>query len=82
MRSEIETEEFVMRTFLGMILGCLLTVVVVYMHDAMVTSTVANGSPAGASSAQIVNWNVAASEWDRMTINIRAGWNRLTANVG
>jgi hypothetical protein len=71
-----------MRTFLGMILGCLLTVAVVYMHDAMATSTVANGSSVGARSSQIVNWNVAASEWDRMTDNIRAGWNRLTANVG
>lgn len=51
-----------MRTFLGAILGCLLTIIVVYMHDTMITSratsTVAGGSTAGAQQ-RIVNWDVA-----------------------
>lgn len=70
-----------MRTFFGMILGCLLTVAVVYMHDAMATSTVANGSTS-AQRSQIVNWDIAASEWGRVTDNIRLTWNKLTANIG
>jgi hypothetical protein len=48
-----------MRTLLGMILGCLLTIAVVYVHDSMATSTVASGTTANRSRA-IVNWDVAA----------------------
>ncbi len=70
-----------MRTFLGMILGCLLMVSVVYVHDTMATSTVASG-PATAQRGQIVNWDIAASEWGRVTDNIRLTWNKLTANIG
>jgi hypothetical protein len=70
-----------MRTFLGAILGCLLTVVVVYMHDTLATSTVASGSTAG-TQQQIVNWDVAANEWGRIKQNIRLTWTRLTSNVG
>ena len=70
-----------MRTFLGMILGCLLTIAVVYMHDTMATSTVASG-PATAQRSQIVNWDIAAVEWGRVTDNIRLAWNKLTANIG
>jgi hypothetical protein len=66
-----------MRTFLGMILGCLLTIAVVYMHDTMATSTVTSG-PAGARN-QIVNWDIAASEWGKMTNNIRLAWNKLAS---
>ncbi len=72
-----------MRTFLGMILGCLLTIVVVYFHDAMATSTVANNSNTSTTrSAQIVNWDVAATEWERVKDNVRLTWNKLTANIG
>lgn len=70
-----------MRTFLGMILGCLLTIAVVYMHDTMATSTVANSSGAS-SSQQIVNWTVASTEWGKVKENIRLTWIRLTSNVG
>lgn len=70
-----------MRTFLGMILGCLLTIAFVYMHDSMATSTVASG-PAAATTAQIVNWDVAEREWSRVTDGVRTAWVRLTANIG
>ena len=70
-----------MRTFLGMILGCLLTIAVVYIHDSMATSTVASG-PAAGSSARIVNWDVAGREWSRVTESVRTAWVRLTANIG
>ena len=62
-----------MRTFIGMFLGCLLTIGVVYGHDSMVTSTVANGTTASTSRA-IVNWDVAKSEWVEVKENVRTTW--------
>lgn len=70
-----------MRTFLGMVLGCLLTIGVVYIHDSMATSTVASGTSADASR-QIVNWDVAASEWGQVKENARTTWLKLKANSG
>jgi len=69
-----------MRIFFGMILGCLLTIAVVYMHDSMATSTVANGSSAS-QSQQIVNWDVARSEWGQMRSDLHTAWLKLKANV-
>ena len=68
-----------MRTFLGMILGCLLTVGAVYIHDSMATSTVASGALAD-SSRQIVIWDVAASEWGQVKENVHTTWLKLKAN--
>ena len=65
-----------MRTFIGMILGCLLTIGVVYVHD----STVAGGATASTSRA-IVNWDVAKSEWIEVKENVRTTWLKLKANV-
>lgn len=70
-----------MRTFLGMILGCMLTIAVVYIHDSMATSTVASGSTAG-TSRQIVNWDVAAREWGQVKENVHTTWLKLKANTG
>ena len=42
-----------MRTFLGMVLGCLLTIGAVYIHDMRATSTVAT-STTGVETRQIV----------------------------
>jgi hypothetical protein len=70
-----------MRTFLGMILGCLLTVAVLYVHDTMATSTVTTG-PAASQVGQIVNWDVAAHEWGRVKEGAHTAWLRLTGNVG
>ena len=69
-----------MRTFIGMILGCLLTIGVVSVHDSMVTSTVANGTTAS-TSRSIVNWDVARSEWVEVKENVRITWLKLKANV-
>ena len=52
-----------MPVFLGMILGALMLVAGVYMYDSMQTSTVANGQVAQANRT-IVNWDVAARDWD------------------
>ena len=68
-----------MREFLGIILGVLLTVAVVYVHDSMATSTVASGASASASR-QIVNWDVANAEWVEMKNNVRTTWLKLKSN--
>ena len=69
-----------MRTFLGMILGCLLTIGFVYIHDVRASSTVAS-STTGVESRQIVNWDVAAANWRTMTENARHAWIKLRDSV-
>ena len=69
-----------MRTFLGMIIGSLLTITVVYIHDSMATSTVASGTTASASRS-IVNWDVAASEWGQVKEGVRTTWLKLKAST-
>ena len=64
-----------MRTLFGMILGCLLTVGVIYVHDTMATSAVASS---GASHA-IVNWDVAATEWGHVKEGVHIAWLKLTS---
>jgi len=63
-----------------MILGCLLTIGVVYVHDSMATSTVSSGTTASTSRA-IVNWDVAKNEWVEVKENVRTTWLKLKANV-
>ena len=69
-----------MRTFLGMILGCLLTIGIVYLHDVRASSTVASGTT-GVETGQIVNWDVAKAEWGKVTENVRYAWTKLKENV-
>jgi hypothetical protein len=67
-----------MQTFLGMILGALLLVAGVYMHDSMATSTVANGQVAE-SGRTIVNWDVASSDWDLLKTRAHQDWVKLSS---
>jgi len=69
---------FVMRVFLGMILGALLLVAGVYIYDSMSTSTVANGQVAQANRT-IVNWDVAASDWDLLKRRAHDDWIKLSS---
>jgi hypothetical protein len=70
--------EVVMRVFLGMILGALLLTVGVYAYDSMQTSTVANGGVVQANRT-IVNWDVAATDWDAMKSRAHEDWIRLSS---
>jgi hypothetical protein len=67
-----------MRVFLGMILGALLLVAGVYMYDSMSTSTVANGQVAQGNRT-IVNWDVAASEWNLLKRRAHDDWVKLSS---
>lgn len=67
-----------MQMLLGIILGALLLVVGVYAYDSMQTSTVANGQVAQASRT-IVNWDVAATDWDALKRRAHDDWIRLSS---
>ncbi len=67
-----------MRVFLGMILGALLLVVGVYIYDSQSTSTVASGQAASANRT-IVNWDVAASEWNVLKKRAQDDWIKLSS---
>ena len=69
-----------MRTLFGMILGCLLTIIVLYVHDSTVAS-VGTGNATGSMSRVIVNWDVAASEWGQVQEGVHAIWLKLTAGT-
>jgi hypothetical protein len=67
-----------MRVFLGMILGALLLVAGVYVYDSMSTSTVASGEVAQANRT-IVNWDVAATDWNTLKLRAQNDWIRLSS---
>lgn len=67
-----------MRLLLGMILGALLLVVGVYIYDSMSTSSVANGQTAQPGRT-IVNWDVAATEWDALKARVQRDWIKISA---
>jgi hypothetical protein len=68
-----------MREIFGMIIGCALTILVVYLHDNNVSTASTNNPPA--SSRMIVNWDVAASEWAHWKHNASVAWDKLRGDV-
>jgi hypothetical protein len=72
------TGGIVMQVFLGMILGALLLVGGVYIYDSMRTSSVANGQVAQ-NSRTIVNWDVAASDWNALKARAHEDWIRISS---
>ncbi len=67
-----------MRMFFGMILGALLLVGGVYVYDSMQMSSVANGQVAQANRT-IVNWDVAASDWNALKRRAHDDWIKLSS---
>ena len=67
-----------MRVFFGMILGALLLVAGVYIYDSQSTSTVASGQAASANRT-IVNWDVAATEWNSLKRRAQDDWVKLSS---
>jgi hypothetical protein len=61
-----------------MILGALLLVAGVYVYDSMRTSSVANGQVAQ-ESRTIVNWDVAARDWNALKTRAHDDWIRISA---
>jgi hypothetical protein len=71
-------EAFAMRVFLGMILGALLLIAGVYAYDSQTTSTVASGQNAS-NGRTIVNWDVAAADWNALKQQAHHDWIRLSS---
>jgi hypothetical protein len=67
-----------MQTSLGMILGALLLGFGVYIHDSMLTSTVANGD-GSQSTRTIVNWDVAKSDWHALKARAHDDWVKISS---
>jgi hypothetical protein len=67
-----------MRVFLGMILGAMLLIVGIYSYDSMQTSTVAKGDVAQGNRT-IVNWDVAATDWNALKSRAHDDWIRLSS---
>ncbi|MFZ5734412.1 MAG: hypothetical protein ACOY4O_16875 [Pseudomonadota bacterium] len=63
-----------MRTFFGMILGAVLTVALVYVYDS-------GNKASDANAKTIVNWDVAAADWQTLKSRTRQTWNKLTNEV-
>ena len=59
-----------------MILGCLLTIGVLYVHDSMVAST---DTATASTSRVIVNWDVATSELGHVKEVVYGIWLKLRA---
>ena len=67
-----------MQTFLGMILGALLLVLGVYIHDSVQTSSVASGQAATANRT-LVNWDVAAADWKALKARAHEEWVKIAS---
>lgn len=63
-----------MRMFFGMILGAALTVALVYVYDS-------GNKASDANAKTIVNWDVAAADWQTLKSRTRQTWNKLTNEV-
>jgi hypothetical protein len=59
-----------MRLFLGIIIGCAITVGAAYVTDA--------ASSSGPDAKQMVNWDVVAKRVDSVTALAREGWKKIT----
>jgi len=68
-----------MRTFFGMILGALLLVGGVYVYDSMQTSSVANGQVVAQANRTIVNWDVAAADWQALKERAHDDWVKISS---
>lgn len=67
-----------MPMLVGMILGAFFTVAGVYVYDSMATSTVAKGATAH-DGRTIVNWDVAANDWQTLKERARQDWEKLSS---
>jgi hypothetical protein len=68
-----------MRFLLGIVVGVILTIGVVYLYDA------SNSGPSNATTQTsvpqqpMVNWDVVARNWQSFSLGVRNTWNKLAA---
>jgi hypothetical protein len=64
-----------MRVLFGIILGALLTVGAAYIYDSHSALSAANDQ--ASTQRPLVNWDVVATKWDRLTVRAHHEWTRL-----
>ncbi|HEX3709473.1 MAG TPA: hypothetical protein VHV56_06255 [Pseudolabrys sp.] len=64
-----------MRVLFGIILGALLTVGATYVYDSH--SALAATKDQAGTHRPLVNWDVVATKWDRLTVRARHEWTHL-----
>jgi hypothetical protein len=67
-----------MRFILGIVIGVFLTIAGAYLRDESATSTVASGDP---EARTIVNWDVAALDWQLFKDRTHEGWRKISQNL-
>jgi hypothetical protein len=66
-----------MRFFLGLVVGVLMTIGVVYLADAAISGP--NSTTAQTDQRPMVNWDVVDKNWQNFTHGVRNTWNKLAA---
>jgi hypothetical protein len=68
-----------MRYLLGIIVGVILTVGVVYLYDASTSGPSNAAAETSVEQRPMVNWDVVGRNWQSLTLGVRNTWNRLAA---
>ncbi len=68
-----------MRLLLGIILGIILTIGVVYLHDTSASGPSKAVAQTSLEQQPIVNWDVVGRNWQSLTLGVRNTWNNLAA---
>ena len=69
-----------MRLIFGMILGAIFLTLAVYISDTSGTSAPSVEGQIAAPHRTIVNWDVAAENWDALKLRARQSWARLSSS--
>lgn len=63
-----------MRFFLGIIVGCALTVLTAYVIDNRAAVVGVDAAP----TRQMVNWDIVSQNWQQFSDRVRGEWRRLS----
>ena len=69
-----------MRFFFGLIIGCFMTIGIVYVHDSMVPPNLAIGMTTSRPGA-IVNWDEANTKWVEIKEDAHIVWVKLKEKI-
>ena len=67
-------EVSIMRFFLGIIVGCALTVLTAYVIDNRAAVVGVDAAP----TRQMVNWDIVSQNWQQFSDRVRGEWRRLS----
>ncbi|MBX3514886.1 MAG: hypothetical protein KF826_08260 [Xanthobacteraceae bacterium] len=65
-----------MRFFLGLIVGCALTVMAAYVIDNRASVVGVDAT----NTQQMVNWDIVSQNWHQFSDRVRGEWRRLSSS--